>query len=914
MNEIETRPFASGKAELRAPSQPVRASVLMVDDQPARLLSYEAILAGLGVHCVRALSGAAALEALLKEEFAVVLLDVQMPEMDGFEVARLIRAHPRFEQTPIIFVTGVHVSELDQLKGYQAGAIDYIAVPVVPEILRSKVAVLVELHQRRRELARVNEALETARDQLAHQHAEALAGAEAQLFRFFEHPTDNMVILRAVLDSAGSIIDWVYQNANSNALRFLGHTRESLMGLSISQVLPHRAAKVGLLAEQVLETGQPLRYEDRVSERDFLITMFALDDGCVVSSGADITDRRRAESALRENERRFRALLESAPVAVAYNSPDGRFEYVNKGFCELVGYSADELLGKTWQQITHPEDLALDQELGQKVIAGEMPHYTMQKRYLRKDGRAIWVNLFGNFVRNDAGEILQGVAVAVDITAQRSAEAKLRDSEQQFRELANNIDQLAWTCNELGHGEWYNDRWYDYTGLTFETSVGTGWTQVQHPEHVERVTATIRQSMRSGEPWEDTFPLRGKDGQYRWFLSRATPIRDGSGRIVRWFGTNTDVTELRRLEEALKETAQRKDEFLAMLSHELRNPIAPIRNAAEVLARLAAGDERQLAMVGIVQRQAQHLSRLLDDLLEVARITQGRIELRREILPLNECIQLAIETVEPLIRRKGHELRVRQAVGPVYLDVDRARLVLCVANVLTNAAKYTPSSGRIGIRSYVDSGCAIIEVTDNGIGISAELLPRIFDLFVQGERSLDRSEGGLGIGLSVCRQLIEMHGGTISARSDGDGCGATFVITLPLAGEPTSATTSTASNSGTLRVLIVDDNQDAADSLALMLQIEGHETRTAYSAEAGIDEVGAFCPDVVLLDIGLPRMDGYEVARRMRQSVPLARLIALTGYGQAEDRRRAQDAGFDAHLLKPVEPTALAKLLDQVRA
>ncbi len=260
----------TNSAELESLAQPPRApraSVLLVDDQPARLLTYEAILEGLGVRCVRALSGAAALAALLNEEFAVILLDVEMPEIDGFEVARLIRAHPRYEQTPIIFVTGVHVSELDQLKGYKAGAIDYLSVPVVPEILRSKVAVLIELHQRRRELSLLNEALAKAREQLAAQHARVLAGTEAHLARLFEHPTDAMVILRAERDSSGTIIDWLYENANANALGFLGHTRESLVGASLGQVIPHRASRIAALARQVLESGQPIRFEDGVGER-----------------------------------------------------------------------------------------------------------------------------------------------------------------------------------------------------------------------------------------------------------------------------------------------------------------------------------------------------------------------------------------------------------------------------------------------------------------------------------------------------------------------------------------------------------------------------------------------------------------------------------------------------------------------
>jgi PAS domain S-box-containing protein len=885
--------------------------VLLVDDQPARLLAYESVLSGLEVQCVRAHSGEEALRKLLEREFAVIVLDVNMPGMDGFEVARAIREHPRLERTPIIFVTGVHVSELDRLKGYEAGAIDYIAVPVVPEILRSKIAVLTELYRRRSELLALNRELAAAR--------------------------------------------------------------------------------------------------------------------------RGITDR------LRENERLYRAIVDQAPVAVAYNRMDDRFEYVNEAFCKLVGYTRDELCEMKWQDITHPQDIERDLALTSRVLAGEMPHYELEKRYVRKDGATVWVRLFGNLVRDDTGGPLWGVAVAMDVTERQRADLalresrqrlllasraarlgthdwqiqagtiawdertaelwgvapsesvayevfiagihpadrakaeeavsraldphgdgqyfatfrvisrrdgrprwveahgqaffeggqarrlvgtvqdvtdrtlaadRLRESEGRFRELANHIDQFAWTCDELGRVNWYNQRWYEYTGTTYEEMQGFGWTKVHHPEHLPRVISGVRQCAEAGKPWEDTFPLRGKDGTYRWFLTRAVPIRGEDGRILRWFGTNTDVTEQRRLQEALEAADRRKDEFLAMLAHELRNPVAPIACAAEVLAGRVSSDAKASSCVDVIRRQASHLSRLLDDLLDVARITQRRVVLQREVVSLVRCVEQAIETAEPLMREKGHHLTVESAPLPLLVEADPVRVAQSVANVLINAAKYTAPGGRIGVRVFLDGAFATVEVRDDGIGIAPQLLPRIFDLFVQSEQPLDRTEGGLGIGLAVCRELVRMHGGTVSAASPGPGRGTTITIRLPLADRAADgAGGGESAGAPRRRILIVDDNRDAADVLALLLESDGHEVLAVYSAEDALEQVRAFKPDVVLVDIGLPGMDGCEVARRMSASAPAARLIALSGYGGLEDKLRSSAAGFEGHLVKPVAAAALREVL-----
>lgn len=774
---------ASAAAAPTAPEVRNRPGVLLVDDQPARLLTYEAVLAGLELECVRALSGREALKQLLTREFALILLDVNMPEMDGFETARVIREHPRWERTPIIFVTGMNITELDQLKGYEVGAIDYISVPVVPEILRTKVTVLVELHQRRRHLEALNSSLAQARSELEQRHASLLAERDAQLQAIFEHPTETFLVLQALRDPGGTIVDFRYRDANTNALELLGQSREQLLGCRLTEMFdPEHASRLIAKCSQVLQTRSVVRYETAFRDRDFFITLFPMGPDRVVSSGTNITERKRAEAALRQSESRYRALLDHAPVGVAHNSLDGKFEYVNRAFCKLVGYSADELYNMRWQDLTHPEDVARDQQMADQVVAGKLDDYTVEKRYVRKDGSVVWVNLFGNIVVDDHGRAVQGVAIVTDNTEQINSQRLLRESEAR--------------------------------------------------------------------------------------------LRDANAR---------------------------KDEFLAMLSHELRNPAAAIGNAAQALSRLV-NHEKEQSLIGIVERQIGHLGHLLDDLLDVSRITQGRIEINRERLTLQSCIDIAIETTQPLIQEKKHRLTLSMNPEQLWVDADRVRLAQCISNLLTNAAKYTEPGGEIQVRTFVEDHSAVVAITDDGIGMPVELIPRMFELFVQGERALDRSQGGLGIGLAVCRMLIEMQGGTVTGSSPGIGHGSTFTLRLPLANETTATSTDRSSNNGgPARVLIVDDNRDAADSLSLLLQLEDHATLTAYSGEEALARVASFDPQFVLLDIGLPEMDGYEVARRLKTLAPKARLIAVTGYGLAGDKQRSADSGFEAHLVKPVD-------------
>jgi signal transduction histidine kinase/ActR/RegA family two-component response regulator len=387
-----------------------------------------------------------------------------------------------------------------------------------------------------------------------------------------------------------------------------------------------------------------------------------------------------------------------------------------------------------------------------------------------------------------------------------------------------------------------------------------------------------------------------------------------------YWSLKREIAKTREAEEKLLEASRRKDEFLAMLSHELRNPLAPIRNAVELVRRIAPADPRLIWARDVVDRQVTHMAHLVDELLDVSRITQGKITLRREPLELGKVLAHAVETARPLIEARNHRLEVAMPASPVWMVGDFARLAQVVANLLNNAAKYTQDGGRIDLVASAAQGEALITVRDNGMGIDRELLPRVFELFAQGERSLDRSLGGLGVGLTVVQRLVELHQGRVEVTSDGAGKGAQFKVVLPCISEVMQGVSTKDSPaqeerrkaSAGRRVLVVDDNADAAESIAVLLRLEGHEVKTVNDGQQALASSEVFAPSVVVLDIGLPGMDGYEVARRMRD-LPATRdalFIALTGYGQKEDRALAAKAGFHHHFIKPADPRAIHAVIN----
>jgi PAS domain S-box-containing protein len=430
----------------------------------------------------------------------------------------------------------------------------------------------------------------------------------------------------------------------------------------------------------------------------------------------------------------------------------------------------------------------------------------------------------------------------------------------------------------------------------------------------------ILERLRRGQRIEHFETVRqSKQGRLIDLSLTISPVRDSTGRIIGASKVARDITAQKAAEKALKEADRRKDEFLAMLAHELRNPLAPIRNAVQILRTKGPPVPELQWAREVIDRQARQMARLVDDLLDVSRISQGKIVLRKERIELAAVVSSAVEASRPLMEKWGHELSVALPPEPVSVEADPTRLIQVLLNLLTNAAKYTNQGGRISLTAERQDDRVLIQVKDNGIGIPREMLPRIFDMFTQGERSMERPQGGLGIGLTLVKRLVELHGGTVQVHSDGPGTGSEFVVRLlvveksPHQGPHDTADDAQAVAPPRSRILVVDDNQDAADSLARLLRMMDHEVHTAYDGLEAVGAAAVLKPDVVLLDIGLPKLNGYDAARRIREQVGGNDmvLIALTGWAQEEDRRRSQEAGFDHHMTKPVELDALEQLLDE---
>lgn len=517
----------------------------------------------------------------------------------------------------------------------------------------------------------------------------------------------------------------------------------------------------------------------------------------------------------------------------------------------------------------------------------------------------------------------RNVAIAIE---RRRSEDALRRSDERFRTLADNIPQLAWIADAGTDGQvhWFNKNWFEYTGTTLEEMSGTGWHAVHHPDHAERVIKKFTHHVKEGLDWEDTFPLRGKDNQYRWFLSRMKCIRNEHGEVVRIFGTNTDVTqqremaeELRRLAAELSESDRRKDDFLATLAHELRNPLAPIRTGLEIM-KIAKDDPTTLEETRVtMERQTQQLIALVNDLLDISRITKGKLELRKCRVKLTDVVQSAVEACRPLIADAQHELIVDIPEPTITLDADPNRLAQVLSNLLNNSCKYTPTGGRIRLSAEWHADQVLIKVQDNGLGIPENMRSRIFEMFSQIDRPQEKGYTGLGIGLSLVKSLVEMHGGRIEVKSAGHQMGSEFSVLLPayVDSPPPNSKQSDPQAAATTqqrKVLIVDDNQAAAKMLSMVVKLLGNQVAIAGDGEQGVEIAADFLPQVILMDIGMPKMNGYEAARHIRQQ-PWGKsivLVALTGWGQEEDKQRTKDAGFDYHLVKPAEPAELQSILD----
>ena len=646
----------------------------------------------------------------------------------------------------------------------------------------------------------------------------------------------------------------------------------------------------------------------------------------------DISDRKLAEQSQKNNEERYRALVEATSTVVWRSTPEGNLSFVGADWEKVSGQRVEEILGTGWINALHPDDREKTVKIWQRSLAAKNIYET-EFRVLTTTGEYRWFAVRGVPILNADGTIREWVGANTDIHERKTAEVDLRESEDKFRNLANSISQLAWMADATGHLFWYNERWFDYTGTTLEEMQGWGWQKVHHPVEVERVTAKFRQHLVSGEIWEDTFPIRSKIGEYRWFLSRAQPIHDENRNIIRWFGTNTDITERREIEaererlleieQQARESAEQanfaKDEFIALVSHELRSPLNAMLGWTRILQKKKADEKTSEYALDVIAKNALSQSRLIEDLLDIARLGKGKLRLEPAPLELLPIINAAVETIKPAAESKNIKLsqNLDRIANLITGDPDRLRQV--VENLLSNAVKFTPEGGSVSVRLEREESHAKIILSDTGQGISAEFLPQIFERFKQADPSATRRHGGLGIGLSLARDLVELHGGTISAHSAGEGTGATFTVRLPLRTvRPIKEFTDKVENmdsQGKLSgfwILAVDDEADAREIISFMLQINGARVTSANSAVEALEiltNADGRIPDILLSDISMPFESGYALLEKIRAlprehggQIPA---VALTAFNRPEDREAAFEAGFQKHLGKPVDMDAL---------
>jgi len=626
-----------------------------------------------------------------------------------------------------------------------------------------------------------------------------------------------------------------------------------------------------------------------------------------------------------ENEERLRFVANAVPALLAYVDAGARYVWCNETYRRWFGYAPEELRGHHLSEVLG--GTAWEQLRGyvERALNGEA--VTFETRIVYKNGPARDVRASYVPHLDSTGKVRGFVVLSNDLSEIKATELALRKSERMLERSQSTAHVGSWEAvlvdtdgAPAGSVRW-SDETFRMFGLEPQSIPLTraSFIDFVHPDDRDRMRASIASQIARGAPAENDFRIVRPDGTVRAMHTWINFECDADGKPVRIVGTCQDVTERQQTERALLEADRRKDEFLAMLSHELRNPLAPMLNAIESIQSTGPGQEDLRATCqAIIARQVHHMKRLLDDLLDVSRVSQGKIELRKQRVELATLLLQAVEISRPMMIEKRQQLAMTLYPEPTPLDADPTRIVQVFANLVNNAAKFTQAGGHITLASSVERGEAVVRVRDDGAGMSPEIVDRAFDLFVQEARSSDRAQGGLGIGLTLARTLVKMHGGSVAASSEGPGRGSEFVVRLPLApaaerSTPVSASPLPAAPTAPMRVLVVDDNVDAADALRFVLEHAGHRVRLAHDGPSAIAAAAAETPELVLLDIGLPGMDGYMVAARLREAGhQRAVLVAITGYGQEEDLRRSRAAGFDHHLVKPVDGARLRKLLVDV--
>jgi PAS domain S-box-containing protein len=628
----------------------------------------------------------------------------------------------------------------------------------------------------------------------------------------------------------------------------------------------------------------------------------------------NITKRKQAEEALRKSQLDLNRAQEVAHIGswrmdVCNNS----LEWSDENFRIFGRTKGTPLTYQSFLDSVHPADRHFVDTAWQGALAGKP--YDIEHRIV-VDRQVKWVRELAELEFDGHGALLGGFGTTEDITDIKSSQEALQHERAFLRQVIDTAPSMIFVKDKELRFLLSNEALARNYGTSPDKTIGlTDESFHANADEIAHFHQDDLEVINTGKPkFIPEEKVTHADGSVHWYSTVKIPLFDGN-HCNKLLGVATDITERRCVEEKLHLADRRKDQFLAMLAHELRNPLAPIRNAVQLLKKQEAADSKLALSCNIIDRQVTHMARLLDDLLDVARIMQGKIRLKPERFELTDIVNNAVETNRPLIESREQKLIIAPAMTPCWLEGDRVRLAQALANLLNNAAKYTHKGGKITLSVAKEDSDVIIEVRDTGIGIAPDILPYIFDLFTQADQSLAHSQGGLGIGLTLVRQLVEIHGGTITAASGGIGQGSSFTVRLPTISSTAVTAESphiqSASAIPKFRILVVDDYADAAESLTMLLEMEGHDVETADCGMKAIELAQSFRPQIVLLDIGLPDLDGYEVAKRLRALPEThdAILIALTGYGQSDDRERSQSAGFNHHLLKPLNFSELSALL-----
>ena len=647
-----------------------------------------------------------------------------------------------------------------------------------------------------------------------------------------------------------------------------------------------------------------------------------------------LVEQARLRGVAEEQSATLSSLFDQAPVGIAFFGADLRILQSNSQAAVLIGLTPDRMIGRTLGEVLGesfpaPEIAEIERLFRRTIGTGEPFAVKAWASGMSRPGtEAVYFDWSIRRVEGPDGETLGILGTTVDVTEDVERELALRQSEERFRLAADAVDGLIYDA-DMTTGRVDRTRGlFRVLGYRPDEAPPTfdWWIEQVHPEDVGRLIEEGARREGVGGRSITEYRVRHRDGHYVHVIDRSMAAGDESGKVVRYVGCTQDVTEIRQAEQSLREADRRKDEFLAVLAHEIRNPLASIRNSLRLMKRPDGDGNRDGEPADVeseramAEHQVAHLARLIDDLMDVSRIGRGRIELRKQPIELAPIVERAVEALRSPLLRRGQELSVELPAGPIHLEADPTRLEQVFGNLLSNAIKYTPPGGRIGLSAVVQGGEVVVTVRDTGLGIGPDILPKVFGMFVQDGKHSGHSQGGLGIGLGLSKSLVELHLGRISARSGGPGLGSEFEVRLPLStvADPLPVGPGRAGRSDPVpspprrRILVVDDNEAVARSLARLLErTYRQDVRVAHDGPSALEMAGEFRPDVVLLDIGMPVMDGCEVARRLRQRPEFATtfVVALTGWGQESDRKRSEEAGIDRHMVKPIDPDELGELI-----